>query len=157
MPLHIETSTRSSFCTRNLVLPWHPHAQTYAFTLTQKPLHRADFAHRSLYTHICLYTQEFYNVSHTQKLLHTQAFTHRNFNVETFYTQMPLRTESCTRRSFYAQKLLHTDVFTDRSLYYAHRSFYTQMPLHKEAFIQNKSDQSRFYKQKKATNHAVLG
>ena len=65
---------------------------------------------------------------------------------------MPLRTESCTCRSFCTQKLLHTNAFTHRSLYYilteafTQKCFYRKKPLYRAVFTNRKRLRTmRFY------------
>ena len=60
-----------------------------------------------------------------------------DFTQRSFYTRMPLHTDTFTHRNFYTEKLLHTEAFTQKSFYtqkFIQGSFYTKKLLHREVF-----------------------
>ena len=165
--LHTDAFTQR--CTEQLLHTNAPRLlRTEVFThklYTEKPLHRASFKHRSIYTQK-LYTHTKALHTHTPvhtELLHKDAFTHRSL-----FTEQGLHRAAFTQREAFAQsslynlihtetlntqmpKLLHRQVFTHRGIYTkvlhtdaadasTHRSFWTQMPFHTEAFTQRGFD-----------------
>ena len=92
-------------CTEQLLHTNAPRLlRTEVFThklYTEKPLHRASFKHRSIYT------QKLY--THTHK-----SFTHTRLYTQSFYTQTLLRIEACSQSRVYTEQLLHTDAFKQR-------------------------------------------
>ena len=165
--LHTDAFTQR--CTEQLLHTNAPRLlRTEVFThklYTEKPLHRASFKHRSIYTQkLYTHTQKLYTHTpvHTE-LLHTDAFTHRSL-----FTEQGLHRAAFTQREAFAQsslynlihtetlntqmpKLLHRQVFTHRGIYTkvlhtdaadasTHKSFWTQMPFHTEAFTQRGFD-----------------
>ena len=107
--LHTDAFTQR--CTEQLLHTNAPRLlRTEVFThklYTEKPLHRASFKHRSIYT------QKLY--THTQKL-----YTHTRL-----YTQTLLRIEACSQSRVYTEQLLHRERPLPEQLIqsYTHRNF----------------------------------
>ena len=137
--LHTEAFTHRSFCAQEFLHISFTQTSFY----TKKPLHKASFIHRSIYTHT--HTSFTHTPLHTE-LLHTDAFTHRKlvhragFTQSSFYTPKLLHRErplQAFHRSFYTEKLLRTGAFTHRRVLHTeactHGGFYAQKLSHREA------------------------
>ena len=139
--LRADAFTQSIRCTRHLLRTnafTHRHLHTQMLWLQKfwhreywtvfthssfytKSLHRATFAHRSLYT---------------EKPLHKAGFTQRSRCTEQF-----LHTDTVTQSSFSTQKPLHRTrfvthrIFFNTQTFFHKRRFYTQEVLHSEFLL----------------------
>ena len=134
--LRADAFTQSIRCTRHLLRTnafTHRHLHTQMLWLQKfwhreywtvfthssfytKSLHRATFAHRSLYT---------------EKPLHKAGFTQRSRCTEQF-----LHTDTVTQSSFSTQKPLHRTRFVTHRIFLTHRRFFTEKVLHTRGFAQ---------------------